>query len=119
MWWTRFEAFAAVKEFDDIIESGSTRLAQLPPTYADGKAIDPTAGATATARAENKLKKQLWKQNNLAMAYFTLAFKTASLMRMVTMAKNSATYPNGEAHLVLDALEKQYRPQDMTSKAEM
>ena len=64
------------------------------------------------------LKIQLIKQNDLAMAYLTLAFKSARLMRMIRGAKTVA-YPYGLADLVFKGLERYFTPRDMTSKVEL
>ena len=80
IWWTRFKAFAAVKEFSPIIRSGETRHPDLPGTYADGEAIDPDAGSDAADIARRKRLKKVWKANNMAMAYFALSFKSPELI---------------------------------------
>ena len=109
LWWLRFGAFAAVNGFTDVILSEENRHAAMPGTYADGDAIDDKA---ATATADEKLAKKIWKQNSLAVSYLTLAFKAPSLLRMLESAKTTG-YPYGETHLVIKALKSQYRPQDM------
>ena len=54
----------------------------------------------------------------MAMAYLTLAFKSARLMCMIRGAKTTE-YSYGLADLVFKGLTRYYTPRDMTSKVEL
>ena len=71
VWWTRFTAFAMVKRFEKVMLAGSVRHPEMPLTHAIGKALNP-----ASTEAPVLLKIMLIKQNDLAMAYLTMAFKS-------------------------------------------
>ena len=113
IWWTRFTAFSMVKRFDAIMLAGSTRHVNMPATHEIGAELDPAAVDAVT-----KKQIKIMKENDVAMAYFTLAFKSARLMRMIRGAK-TIDYPYGLADLVCKALERYYTPRDMTSKVEL
>jgi hypothetical protein len=113
VWWTRFTAFAMVKRFDTVMMAGSTRHPQMPSTHAVGELLDATADSATV-----KLGIKVLRENDLAMAYLTLAFKSARLMRMIRGAKTTS-YPYGLADLVFKALERYFTPRDMTSKVEL
>src|SRR5688572_366112 len=69
---------------------------------------------TTAGKAEMKAK----KANETAMASLTMAITTDSLIGMINRSCNT-TWPNGLACKVVDALFKQYVPQDIISKIEM
>jgi hypothetical protein len=58
------------------------------------------------------------KQNDIAMAQFTMAFTTHSDLAMIYEAESIA-WPNGKASSVVDALFKKYAPQDTASLVEL
>ena len=102
-----------VKRFVTVMLAGSTRHVQMPSTHALGELLD-----AASDNAGIKLGIKVLKENDLSMAYHTLAFKSARLMCMIRGAKTAA-YPYGLANLVFKALERYYTPRDMTSKVEL
>ena len=102
-----------VSNFGIVVQSGSTRHPRLPTTHEVGEALD-----VASTDAAVILAIKVMKQNDAAMSYLAMAFKTSRLMRMIRGAKSTA-YPFGQAHLVLKALEKYYCPRDMTSRVEL
>jgi hypothetical protein len=113
IWWTRFTAFAMVKRFDTVLLAGEVQHTSIPLTHADGLAADKTSTDPQVI-----LTIAIMKENDAAMAYFTLAFKTARLMRIIRGAKTTG-YPGGLADLVCKALVRYYTPRDMTSKVEL
>ena len=113
IWWTRFTAFSMVKRFDTVMLVGSARHPSMPATHAAGAALDPKS-----TDEDVLLSIKVMKENDVAMAYFTLAFKSARLMRMIRGAK-TLEYPYGLADLVCKTLERYYTPRDMTSKVEL
>ena len=113
VWWLRFQAFAFVMKFDGILSSGATKHSSLPSSYADGEQLNPS-----TKDADEKKQYNMWRQNTIGMAYFTLAFKSARLLRLIRGAK-TAEYPGGRVDLVLKGLFGLYSPKDMTSKVEL
>ena len=97
IWWTRFQAFGLVKRFDDVMLAGSTRHPKMPASHSAGADLDPLS-----TDVDVVLGIKIMKQNDVEMAYLTLAFKSARLMRMVRGAKTTE-YPYGLADLVLKA----------------
>jgi hypothetical protein len=57
-------------------------------------------------------------RNKLAMAGFSIAFKTEKAMNIIYSACIE-NWPDCEAHLVVRELNKRYRPLDAVSKVEM
>ena len=106
-------AFAIVTNFGVVVQSGSTRHPRLPLTHAAGEAMD-----VASTDAEVLMAIKVMKQNDVAMVFLAMAFKTSRLLRMLRGAKSTA-YPFGLANLVFKALVKYYTPRDMTSKVEL
>jgi hypothetical protein len=56
-------------------------------------------------------------ENAKAVAYYTLAFKSARLRAMMNKAKTDE-WPGGEARMINAALIKKYRPDDIIAAAE-
>ena len=78
MFWMRFKAYASVKGFLPAIQVGGEQ--ELPQS--EGTPLDPNDPADEPA-IEAK------KQNALAVASFTMAFTTHSLMMLVHQACNA------------------------------
>jgi hypothetical protein len=67
---------------------------------------------------DGKLKAAAKKRNALAIANFTMAFKSETTMRLIYKAKSTA-WPGGDAHEVVKALFKKYRPIDTMTLVEL
>jgi hypothetical protein len=108
VWWTRFEAYAVVQKFDQAIQLSGPDV-DMPARY--DEAIDISTD-------DGKLKAAAKKRNALAIASFTMAFNSEATMRLIYKAKSSA-WPGGNAHEVVKALFKKYRPIDMMTLVEL
>ena len=60
----------------------------------------------------------VYKRNNIAMANFTMAFTSESLMGLVYKAQ-STKWPAGKASVVVKALLAKYMPKDRISRVEL
>jgi hypothetical protein len=107
MWWHRFKAFAAMKEFLPAIQA--VQESDMPND--EGQALDASVAAEALQLAAKK-------RNGKAMAALTMAFTSPKLMMMVTKAC-TVDWPGGLAYLVVVQLFKRFRPQDTISKVEL
>ena len=106
LYWPKFEAYANLKGFaDSIKESRDPNL----PSKED--VLD------ATTDDLKKLQSKALVKNKLAVACFTMSFKTVALMNRISDAK-TVDYPGGLAHLIAAGLLKKYRPTDRISKLE-
>ena len=64
-----------------------------------------------------KLQRRAVARNKLAIACFTMSFKTTALMNCISDAKTN-NYPDGLAHLIVKGLLERYRPTGRISKLE-
>ena len=106
LYWPRIEAYASMKGFAESIDAKKTDP-DLPVRH-DAFDADPTVA---------KKQKEAVERNKIAVAAFTLSFKTAALMNIVNDSK-TAEYPKGLAHLIAKELCSQYSPKDRVSKVE-
>jgi hypothetical protein len=80
----------------------------------DYKTVIPDDGQ---GQGQGKKQARAKKENSKAVAYYTLAFKSARLIAMINKAKKDE-WPGGEAWMINTALVKKYRPDDIISAAE-
>ena len=107
LWWRRFKAYAGVNKFVEALnEKGDPDMPKDDTT-----ALDPTDD-------DDKKKIVAKKRNTLAVAAFTMAFETESLMAFIDKGCNMA-WPEGHANLIVKSLIKKYKPTDIMSKVEM
>ena len=96
MWWTCFNAYASVYKFRQAIqEKGDEDL----PGSSEEMFDEETP--------EGKKKKAAIKRNEIAMASFTMAFTTETLMGLVYRASN-ADWPSRLTKLVVQGLLQKY-----------
>ena len=107
MWWTRFNAYASVYKFRQAIQENGDE--DLPESFKE--VFDEET-------PEGKKKMAAIKRNEIAMASFTMAFTTETLMGLVYKASN-VDWPSGLTKLVVQGLLQKYRPLDSVSKVEM
>jgi hypothetical protein len=107
VWWTRFMAYAAVYKFAQALTIGGE--AAMPATEATS--INPT---TATGKEQEAAK----RRNAVAIANLTMAFTSEATMSLVYKAMKT-DWPSGLAHLVVEALFKEYQPQDTITRVEL
>jgi hypothetical protein len=87
---------------------------------ANGHPDMPTDYLTAIpddGQGQGKNQARAKKENSKAVAYYTLAFKSARLRAMINKA-NTDEWPGGEAWMINTALIKKYRPDDIIAAAE-
>jgi hypothetical protein len=102
-WWMKFKSFATIKNFAQVIQR--TAEADLPATEATDVSSDN--------------QKRLARQRNLmAVSCLTMAFSDDALLNIVEQSE-TADWPSGLAHIVIDELFKKYRPDDIISRVEM
>ena len=102
MWWTRFLSYGTVYKFASCLK---TKIeADMPSSQA---VFDAMPEATAADIAAKKKAELAIKRNDLAMATFTMAFYTETMMNLVYKAQ-SDEWPQGLAHQVVDLLMKKY-----------
>jgi hypothetical protein len=92
VFWPRFKAYATMKKFR---KSLTTATCGLPTTQVGAKDDDLKA----------------IKSNGITIASFMMAFTSAVLMEMVEMSK-TVEYPDGIAHMIVDAMSRKYCPTD-------
>ncbi len=107
VWWMRFRAYAAMAKFVQAI--GKTREANLPNNEDADLDLDDDA---------QKAQDDARKRNLHAMACYTMAFTTDSLMAMLYRARK-AEWPSGIAANVTVALFSRYQPDDMLTSMEI
>ena len=107
MWWTRFYSYAECYGFSECLKA--TAEADLPASAA--AVVDETTDP-------GKLQAAARKRNKLAVASFTMAFQTESMMSMVYKSK-TAEYPGGLAHLIVAQLLAKLQPKDKVARVEM
>ena len=107
MFWTRFKAYASMKGFLLAIQENAE--ADLPVD--ETTVLDPNDPVEA---AQEKAR----KRNSLAVASFTMAFTTATLMMLVHWSCN-ADYPSGLGWQIVKGLFKRYRPSDNITHVEL
>lgn len=103
LWWTKFVAYAVMRQFGAAIQ--------------DKPESDLPAKEEVGAN-ETKANEEARKRNSLAMCSFTMAFQTESLLTMVYKAQTN-NWPSGLAYLVVKALFKKYRPDDLMAEVEL
>jgi hypothetical protein len=87
---------------------------------ANGHLDIPTDYKTAIpddGQGQGKKQARAKKENTKAVAYYTLAFKSARLRAMINKAKTDE-WPGGEAWMINAALVKKYIPDDIIAAAE-
>ena len=107
VWWMRFKAYATVNRFVQAI--GRQQEAALPATE------DAVLDVNNLAEKEQDDAR---KRNSHAMACYTMAFTTNSLMSVVYRARTTE-WPNGIAARVTAALFNRYQPSDVLTSMEM
>ena len=107
LWWTRFCAYASVYKFRQALaENGDEDLPEK-----EGEEIDES-----TTNGKKQLAAK--KRNEVAMASFTMAFTSESVMGLVYKA-STTNWPSGLAIIVVKGLLKKYRPLDIVSLVEL
>lgn len=106
MWMARFEAFAVLEDFSEAIQK--TAESDLP-----AKASDAIQSGD-----DGKEARAAKKRNQRAFYYLTMAFQTEGLISKIHAAKTQE-YPEGLAWMVIAALEKEYRPNDLLSRVDL
>jgi hypothetical protein len=108
VFWTRFQAFARVKNFHKGITK--KKNADLPDT--ENGLFDSDAKVL-------KQHEEAIELNAITVAYLTIALeKTNKLMAIIHKSK-SKEWPTGQAHLIINELFRKFAPDDMVSKVEM
>ena len=107
MFWTRFKAYASVKGF--LLAIQETEDPDMPADEAT--VLDPKD-------ADEKCQIDAKKRNALAVASFTMAFTTTTLMMLVHRAATS-DWPGGLAWKIVVGLFKRYRPKDNITHVEL
>ena len=105
LFWPRFQAYAALKGFREAIQ------------YTKDPDLPDVDGSYTGTDAQKLIQKKADARNKLAMAVFTMEFKTVALMDRISSAK-TPEYPDGLAYLVVKGLLDKYRPKDRVSKLE-
>jgi len=105
MWNTRFRAFATVSRFAEALAP----QAMMPAR--EDELIDETTD-------DGRLKALAIRRNGVAMANLSMAFTSEGTMGLVYKAMNPE-WPGGLAYLVMEALNKKYRPQDTITRVEL
>jgi hypothetical protein len=103
----QWNAFAQVEGFSDALMANGH-----PDMLTDYKTAIPDDG-----QGQGKKQARAKKENAKAVAYYTLAFKSARLRAMINKAKTDE-WPGGEAWMINTALIKKYRPDDIIAAAE-
>jgi hypothetical protein len=102
-WWMRFKAYATIKNFSQAIQR--TAETDLPAT----EDMDVS---------QDKPKKAARDRNLMAISCLTMSFQDDTLMNIIEQSE-TADWPSGLAHCVIDELFKKYRPVDIISRVEM
>eukprot|EP00957_Ditylum_brightwellii_P187666 14290277-Ditylum_brightwellii.AAC.1 len=100
MWWIRFKAYISVYSVTQSIGH------EIDPDLLDIK--DNGTGEGDEGVRQNKAR----KLNTIAIANFTMAFTSESLIGII-YASMSTAYPGGLAYKVVVALHKKYAPKDL------
>jgi hypothetical protein len=108
VWWTRFEAFAVVHNFEKAIRVNGP---DSDLRASDSEAIDESTD-------DGKKKSATKKRNAIVMVHLLMAFTKEAMMRLFYKAK-SQVWPGGLGHEVVKGLFKKYRPNDMMTPAEL
>jgi len=106
VWWERFQAYAAVYNFDTALESGGD--SDLPSSEKE------------LSEDENQLKKlkEAMKKNKVALANLTMAFTTSGSMALIKESKTNE-WPKGLAYKVIEKLQAKHQPKDTISRVEL
>lgn len=107
MFWSKIKAYAALHGYSDMISK--QKATSLPNEREDNFDND----ANIREKQEEAVAR-----NRLAVANFTMAFKTQALMNMITRSQ-SDEWPSGQAHLVVKQLLDEYNPTDLVAGIEM
>ena len=108
MWWTRFQAFAAVNNFTEALDIDG----DIPALKLAADALDATDVA-------NKPKLLAVRKNNFARVQLTMAFETQRLLSLLDTVKDSILCPQGLSRKVVTALKEKYQPNDMISAVQL
>jgi hypothetical protein len=103
----QWNAFDQVAGFSDALMAKGH-----PGMPTDYKTAIPDEG-----KVQGKKEARAKKDNAKAVAYYTLALKSARLRAMINKAKTEE-WPGGEAWTINAALIKKYRPDDIIAAAE-
>jgi hypothetical protein len=103
----QWNAFAQVEGLSDALMAKGH--ADMPT---DHKTVIPDDG-----QGQGKKQVRIKKENAKALAYYTLAFKSAMLRVMINKAKTDE-WPGGKAWMINAALVRKYRPDDIIAAAE-
>ena len=103
VWWRRFKAYAKIKKFSKCLKS--TAETDLPDSETE-------------AAADTNAEKEARKRNELAVLYFTMAFKADALMDII-MQSETPEYTEGLAWKIVAELEHRFKPTDHISEVEM
>ena len=98
VFWPRFYSYAMLKGFDEVLDNTNSPLPADPTSLSSNDDL-------------KKKQERAIKLNNLAVASFTMAFTTGTLMEHVEKSKSSE-YPGGRANLIVDRLKRKFRPTD-------
>ena len=107
MFWMRFKAYAGVKGFLQALQEVPDKDMPLD----EATVLDLTDPQEALQIAAKK-------RNALAVASYTMAFTTNTLMMYVQRA-TTENWPGGLSHLITRALFARYRPRDNISHVEL
>ena len=105
MWNTRFRAFATVSRFAEALAPHAMMPAR------EDELFDETT-------EDGRLKALAIRRNGVAMANLSMAFTSEGTMGLVYKAM-TPEWPGGLAYLVMEALNKKYRPQDTITRVEL
>jgi hypothetical protein len=103
----QWNAFAQVEGLSDALMAKDH-----PDIPTDHKTAIPDEG-----QGQGKKQAPAKRGNAKAVAYYTLAFKSARLRAVINKA-NTNEWPGGEAWMIKAALVKNYRPNDIIAPAE-
>jgi hypothetical protein len=99
----RFKSNATIKKFSQTTQRGAET--ELPQ-------------AEDTDVSQDKPKKEARDRHLMAISCHTMAFQDDALSYMIEQSE-TATWPSGLAHMVVDELFRKYRPVDNISRVEM
>ena len=106
-WWMQFVTFAALCNFEALIEDE----------------IDPELLSSGTAPLGNdkqgKIKNWAKYQNVVAIAQLAMAFSTDTAMPFLHKGMANQNWPKGVAYLVVKAIKTQYVPNNLILKVEL
>jgi hypothetical protein len=107
IWWKRFTGYAGLYKFKQALVVGGENDLPAKGTHVPDTKTD---AGKAEARA-------LWR-NEVAMANLAMTFTTEGLINMLD-SSTSSDWPDGKAHLVVEALFAKYEPKDVMSLVEL